>query len=514
MSKEHERKDFKAMFKNNSFKISRVPIDSRPVHSRFNTSRSNSVMDRDFTIEEIEDIIRSGDLAALRELSRYYYRTDSTYRNNIDFLASLPFYYTMVTPIFESGKGSKAQIVKAFYNACAFVEKMDVKNTFTEITREWIKTGIFNGVLQERSGKVTIQSLPIEFCRTRYKDFNNLNILEFDLRYFDVRYKDDVERAAAILTFPEIVQKAWRKFKADRTAYDPWVEIPASAGGVSFCFAEDQSPLLIASIPALRKLKDGIEREERRDENELYKLLIQRMPIDSDGELVFELDEVAEIHAGVADMLRDEDTVEVLTTFGETTLENLQDSTSATQSADRIDKYRHNAWNALGRSELLFNADNSSSLTYSIKKDESLLKSFLNIYNTWIKYHLNLRFSRTGLTFDFEILPITMFNMKDFSSIYFQNAQFGYSKMYAGVANGIKQMDQISLMTFENDFLGMNEKMIPLRSSYTTSEKSSGEEKKGSSSTQSKDLNKTGGRPDLPDEEKSEKTQANIAAAG
>jgi len=47
------------------------------------------------------------------------------------------------------------------------------------------------------------------------------------------------------------------------------------------------------------------------------------MPIDSDGELVFELDEVADIHAGVANMLQDLDTVDVLTTFGETTLENL-----------------------------------------------------------------------------------------------------------------------------------------------------------------------------------------------
>jgi len=68
--------------------------------------------------------------------------------------------------------------------------------------------------------------------------------------------------------------------------------IPASAGGVTFCFSEDQTPLLIAAIPQLRKLKDAIAREEQRDENELYKLLIQQMPIDSNGELVFELDEI------------------------------------------------------------------------------------------------------------------------------------------------------------------------------------------------------------------------------
>jgi len=190
--------------------------------------------------------------------------------------------------------------------------------------------------------------------------------------------------------------------------------IPASAGGVTFCFAEDQTPLLIASIPDLYKLGDAVGREEKRDENELYKLLIQRMPMDNDGHLAFELDEVAEMHAGVASMLRDLDTVDVLTTFGETTLENLQDSTAASQSADRIAKYSNNAWDSIGSSELLFNANNSSSLDYVIKRLEGLMKLYLNKYSTWIKFLLNSRFSRTGLTFNFEILPTTRFNIEKY----------------------------------------------------------------------------------------------------
>jgi hypothetical protein len=40
------------------------------------------------------------------------------------------------------------------------------------------------------------------------------------------------------------------------------------------------------------------------------------MPIDSKGQLVFQLEEVADIHASVAEMLKDLDTVDVLTTFG------------------------------------------------------------------------------------------------------------------------------------------------------------------------------------------------------
>jgi hypothetical protein len=48
-----------------------------------------------------------------------------------------------------------------------------------------------------------------------------------------------------------------------------------------------------------------------------------------------------------------------------------------------------------------------------IKKDEALMIAYLNIYETWLKFHLNHKFARTGLTFDFEIIPTTVFNRKD-----------------------------------------------------------------------------------------------------
>ena len=425
--------------------------------NRWGNYRANSVRSRDFTIEEIEEIICSGSLEEIRELSRYYYRTNSLYRMNIDVLAGMPLYYTMVTPIFESGKGSQAQITKAFYNACNFVEKLDIKNTLFRVTKEWLKTGVYFGILQEKDGKVVLVDLPLTHCRTRFKDFNNLNVLEFDITYFNYKYSDQVEREMAVLTFPEIVQKAWRDYKAHKLA-DTWVMIPASSGGVTFCFTEDQTPLLIASIPQLLHLKDAVKREEQRDENELYKLLIQRMPIDNNGELVFELEEIEQIHAGVAEMLQQLDTVDVLTTVGEASLENLQDSSAATQSADRLEKYNKQAWEALGRSSLLFNSDGSSSLPYSIKKDEAIVKGYLSAYDTWIKFLINQRFTRTGLTFDFEILPITVFNQKEFAADCLQSAQFGYSKMRTGVAYGIKQTAQLSLITFE--------KMRPVRSGH------------------------------------------------
>ena len=95
-------------------KIKRTPTNERS-YSRWGYYHSDPVRE-DFTIDEIKQIIRSGNLESLRQLSRYFYRTNSLYRNNIDFLSYMPTYDTVVIPVYQEGKGSKAQITKAFYN--------------------------------------------------------------------------------------------------------------------------------------------------------------------------------------------------------------------------------------------------------------------------------------------------------------------------------------------------------------------------------------------------------------
>jgi len=73
------------------------------------------------------------------------------------------------------------------------------------------------------------------------------------------------------------------------------------------------------------------------------------------------------------------------------------------------------------------------------------------------------------------------------------------------------------LVAFENDFLKMHEKMIPLMSSYTgdgNGEKNNSSKEKSSSGSNAKNITNKGGRPSLPAEQRTEKTQANIDAMG
>ena len=491
-------------------KIKVSPINERSYRSRYGYRAGDRIRDG-FTLEEIKEIIRSGELEQQRELSLFFYRTNSIYRNNIDRLASLYLYDTVVIPLIN-GKGSKSQIINTFKDACLFIDNLDCPNLFFRITKEWLKTGVYNGILRESGLNAVMQDLPMKYCRTRFRDIHNLNILEFDVHYFESIH-DDLLREQALETFPEKIQQAWKEWLGGNLL-NPWVMILPQEGGTCFTHTDDPTPLLLASLLQLQKLDDAIGREEKRDENELYKLLIQKMPIDKDGELIFPLEEVSQIHASIAEMLQDMDTVDVLTVFGDTNLESLQDTTAASQSADRIAKYKNNVFDVLGTSEILFNADGSSSLAYSIKKDESIMLAYLNVYETWIKFHLNRKFNRAGLEFDFEILPTTVYNREEIQNSEFRGAQYGYSKMFAGVAMGIKQRDLISLMDFENDFLKMSEKMVPLQSSYTTPGGETNGAQKSNKSSSTPNLTNKGGRPELPDEEKSEKTQANIKAAG
>ncbi len=497
-------------------RISRTPTNDNAYVRRH--GRFSSAVQYDFTMEEIDRIIKEGDPEQIRILSRFYFRTSGIYAQTLRYFATLLDYSTVIIPIFDTNKNvSKDSFNKRFTKACEFIDKINVPINFSRITLEILLNGVYYGIFRDDSlnGGYTIQDLPVAFCRTCFKDTNNLDIIEFDLNYFN-RIINKKDKAAAIENYPRKIKLAYDKFLRGELK-DSWVEITPSEGALCFYYYEP-IPLFISSIPSILKLEEAQSREAKRDENELYKILVQKLPVDKNGELVFELEEAVELHKSLSSMLSKDETIDVLTTFADVKLENVQDSAAATQSADRLEKYKNATYDNLGISSILFNSDGSSSLVESINKDIALMSSWAQMYSTWLELQLNLRFGKPTVSFALNILPITFFNRKDMQNQYLNGAKYGYSKMYAGVALGIKQSHLISLITFENDYLNLPERMIPLQSSYTTSgteiaTKNKKTEEIPPDTIEDENINNDGGRPSLDEEEKSEKTQQNIKSA-
>jgi hypothetical protein len=66
--------------------------------------------------------------------------------------------------------------------------------------------GAYYGLVQdEASGKVVIQDLPFDYCRSRFKNADDIDIVEFNVKFFDDEVRDAALRKEILETYPKII---------------------------------------------------------------------------------------------------------------------------------------------------------------------------------------------------------------------------------------------------------------------------------------------------------------------
>ena len=116
-----------------------------------------------------------------------------------------------------------------------------------------------------------------------------------------------------------------------------------------------------------------------------------------------------------------------------------------------------------------------------------------NKFSRFITNIINAIYANGNINFKYTILPVGPVNEQKYIDETFKLASSGYSLLMPSVAAGISQKDLIGLKELENDILKLDEKLLPLSSSYTQSNNGTGEV----------------GRPTKDQEEKSERTIEN-----
>ena len=139
--------------------------------------------------------------------------------------------------------------------------------------------------------------MPFEYCRSRFKDINEIDIVEFNLKFFD-SIRDSNLRTEILKTYPRLIRKAYNTFKYADGPH--WIFLPADMG-VYFCFSEER-PFFLDLIPLIDDLEDYKAMDKQRNEQALKRILVQKVGVDG-TRLVFEPDEAEEMHEGVLDML-------------------------------------------------------------------------------------------------------------------------------------------------------------------------------------------------------------------
>lgn len=495
-----------------NFKKALNDIASESLNTYYNGRNKKVVGNARKTPEEIEEILLKGNERELRNLSRTYWDVSGLYKRLIVYMANMLTYDILVTPKIAAGKtAEKDKLLKTLTNACYFIDNLDIEKELSRIMTVMLTDGVYYGFFKEcTNGKFIFQDLDPDYCRTRYKSMNDLPVLEFDLTYFiNLKGREAITNVDELALYPKAVRNAYNKYFNEATtrgkdgkAYikdkkdlinGRWMIIPDSLGVVFYY--KDTKPFFASTIKAIEDLNDYKGIEKSLDKQELQKIFLQKIPIDEKtGELLFTVDEAYEIHKAVVKMLKNNPNVDVLTTFADAQMLDLQDSSQANR--DNLEKMERSVYNESGVSKNLFASEGTTALDYSVKVDMALALDITKTFATFLSYHANRKFPDKKVFLEVTILPITHYNREEMFDLYLKGAQYGYSKILAGVASGIKQSNLLNLITLENDYLDLATRMVPLQSSHTTSGKEDGQSDKG-------------GAPTKKGQEKSDKTRQN-----
>lgn len=451
-------------------------------------------LNREYTEEEVNTIITSGSLEEQQKLSRSYFHKDGYYKQILVYYATLLKYVGLLTPHVGAGKSlSTSHIQKKYYQSLDYVERMSLKVLLTNCALRALVDGCYYGIVTELDRNVfSTIDLPAQYCRTRLKDAQGNDVIEFNLAYF-TSIADQADRKSALQVYPSEISKAYERWCKGKTVTS-WFIVPSE---LAICFPLfDGRPPFLSIIPATMEYDEAVATERDRDAEEIRKIIVQKIPHLTDGRLLFEPEEAEEIHKGTVGMLHGNKNVSVLTTYAD--VDSIASKTSADGVENTLTKLEGNIYAQGATSGQIFNSNGSSSLQSSINGNIAFMMIFANKASCYISNLLNRKFGNSNISFTYSILPVAYQNYEKYVETGFKLAQSGYSLLLPAIAMGMSQRDICDIKDLENDVLKLGEKLIPPSSAYTQPAATPSGEGNGATDE--------GGKPPLEDGEKSDKT--------
>ena len=477
------------------------------------------------TKQGIYNAIAENDAVEMRRISNLFYKLNGIYQRVCDYFSYLYRFDWYMMPQIYSDSVNIEKVLKEFSNALTFFDNSYIKQLGGEICAKVVRDGCYYGYIVDNADQLIIQQLPIEYCRTRF-NVGNKPAVEFNMKFFDT-FPNTAYRQKILALFPAEFQKGYNLYRQrkliDTDMYNTTSSIFLASDGwyllepentVKFNINNSDIPILLNSIPALIDLDQAQGLERKRLMQQLLKIIVQKLPLDKNSDLVFDVDEARDIHNNAVQMLGNCIGVDVLTTFTDVDDISLADTVS-TSSTDNLEQAERTAYNSMGVSRNLFNTDGNLSLEKSILDDESTMRSFLFQLNAFMdRIVLRKNPNSKKYNFKFWFLETTQYNYQTLSKMYKEQTQLGFSKMLPQVALGHSQSFILNAAVFENEILKLSEIMIPpLMSSTLNGEDVLGNKNSNNSTKNqntSSNSNGEAGRPEKSDDEKSSKTIANL----
>lgn len=387
---------------------------------------------------------------------------------------------------------------------------------FGKIALKVVRDGAYYGYKMEQKAAVYLQELPLRYCRSRY-ELNGKPAVEFNVKYFDDSFADGQYRLRILKMFPKEFQQAYLSYKRGTLPKDfqgdteGWFLLDPSKA-VKFNLNDSDAPLFLSVIPAIMDLDDAKDLDKQKMAQQILKIIIQQMPIDKNGDLIFDVEEAQALHNNVVGMVGGAIGLDVLTTFADVDVADLSDKGNVS-SVDQLNKVERAIFNEAGTAQALFNTDGNIALDKSIANDSASMTDLILQFEEYAE-SLLAPFNKSAkrLQYRVQMLPTTIYNYQELSKLYKEQTMLGFSKLLPQVALGHTQSTILATAYFENKLMKLDELFTPPQMSSTMSgndKKAANKEDVGQDENQpaKKVPNQDeGGRPEKADGEKSERS--------
>ena len=312
--------DYRAIGGENEFKRIKVGVKQLDDAVLNLGSIKNSMPGHGYTNKSfIMKALVNNDVTELRAISNFYYNLNGVYERVCNYFAYLYRYDWYVAPEINDDSVKEEKVLKDFSKVLNFLDNSYIKKVCGDIALSVIKNGCYYGYVVPSSDGVVLQDLPIAYCRSRYQ-VAGMPAVEFNMKFFDT-FRDINYRMRVLNLFPDEFKKGYLLYKQGKLLPDyqgdndgSWYLLDPE-NTVKFNYNGSDVPAFVNAIPALLDLDAAQDLDRRKQMQKLLKIIVQKLPLDKNGDLIFDVDEARDIHNNGVNMLKRAIGVDVLTTF-------------------------------------------------------------------------------------------------------------------------------------------------------------------------------------------------------
>jgi hypothetical protein len=400
---------------------------------------------RIYSYEETLRIVLQGSLAEKRQLSQNLYAAGTVYTTIIDYYTNLHKWYYFASPTKFENKTLKT--VEAVLN---FADGLKLPTTFSTILREELINGAYFGMLITDS--TTESSYIMSFPYDRIKVIG-----EYTPGFKAFQVSQNFWKSFKSEEYEIILERMPTEIIQQLASNQAWIDIP-SQYAVGFELPASTPPFLMAAAAFVNYL-DYAELDKDKIKQALSLLLVQKLPLGKDGDLIFDLEESAVLHELFKMVLGDNKYADAVTTFGDITAVNV--NKQETKQENIATPFQQIPLMA-GITQSLFTPTTSADALLSVQKDHDLVIGYIERYNNWLDFQVKNFSSTINLRF----LPVTSVNLKDYLEQTKNNFAFGFYKMLPPILQGFRQSEIVAQLQFEKS-LGIDDLLIPPQDSHT-----------------------------------------------